>query len=108
MSRAAIYQLFRRIPDADDAAIDAAVDALAEQVATKADLAEMKAEMKADMVGLEARLCERLSTLEARLSTLEARLCALEARLSIILWALGLLSALNLAVLGSLLAQAVL
>lgn len=54
MSRAAIYQLLRRIPDADDAAIDAAVDALAaesraaqgEGLASKADLADIRAEVR--------------------------------------------------------------
>lgn len=46
VSRAAIYQLFRHIPNADDAAIDAAVDALADQDALRMELQGMKAGLR--------------------------------------------------------------
>lgn len=91
MSREALYQLFRRIPNADDASIDAAVDALAggEQVATKSDLVELRTEMCAGfglmrwMSGILTALVlgtlwmlfgitERLARLDERMNAMEA------------------------------------
>ncbi len=54
MGRTALYQLFRHIPDVDDAAIDAAVSEIVstEQIATRME----QVATRADLVGLEGRV----------------------------------------------------